>query len=335
MVDTNETGAARPTVAVVGSINRDVLIACEHLPSVGETVTGSGFADARGGKGANQAAAAAVAAGGTLDVVLIGAVGDDAEGQVELADLEQRGVDITHVERVSGVTTGTAFVSVDRHGANQIVVVPGANAAVSPKHVRRAVGRLRPRVVLVSLEIPHEAAEAALHAASGVHATTILNPTPVAGLRREILAACDVLTPNEVEFRQLAQLAGGGAGSRAGNRAGSDAEVDEATAPTLVEGVGLPRRRTVFAITLGERGVLLVDDGRARRIAAPAVDVVDTTGAGDVFNGVLAAYLARGSHIATAAAEAVALASRSTGDRGARLRVDPKLGSTFRAVDGS
>jgi ribokinase len=307
--DSNATGeraSARPTLVVVGSINRDVLIWCERLPSVGETVTGSGFADARGGKGANQAAAAAVAAGGTLDVVLIGAVGDDAEGQVELADLEQRGVDVAHVDRVPGVTTGTAFVSVDRRGANQIVVVPGANAAVSPEHVRRVVDRLRPRVVLVSLEIPHEAAEAALVAAAGVHATTILNPTPVGGLRREVLTACDVLTPNEVEFRQLANVTVTGV-------------VDELTAPRLVERVGLPHHRTVFAITLGERGVLLVDSGSARRIAAPDVEVVDTTGAGDAFNGVLAAWLARDSDIDTAAAQAVALASRSTEARGARL----------------
>lgn len=297
----------RGSLLVVGSINRDVSITCDRLPRVGETVFGSGFADARGGKGANQAAAAAMAAAGAVQVALAGAVGDDAEGLVELAALEDTGVDVAHVDRIPGVRTGTAFVAVDRNGANQIIVVPGANNAVSADHVQRTIARLQPDVVLVSLEIPQSAVEAAVFAAAETHATTILNPAPASELRQALITACDILTPNEVEFHQLI--------------AGTDDEVlvNEATTPGLLDKAGLAHHAGVFVVTLGDRGALLVDSGQVRTIPAPDVDVVDTTGAGDVFNGVLAARLAVGTPIGPAVTSAVDAASRSTGSPGARL----------------
>jgi len=296
----------RNSLLVVGSINRDVSISCDRLPRPGETVFGSGFADNRGGKGANQAAAAAVAAAGAVEVALAGAVGDDPEAQVELAALADAGVDVAHVERVSGTRTGTAFVAVDRDGANQIIVTPGANRAVSPDNVRRAIARLQPGVVLLSLEIPHSTVEAAVSAAAEAQAATILNPAPVEGLQRALATACDILTPNEVEFRQLTNTA-------------DDMVIDEVTAPGLLDKAVLARHAGTFVVTLGDRGALLVDGDDTRTIPAPTVHVVDTTGAGDVFNGVLAARLALGTPIAPAVASAVDAASRSTTFPGARL----------------
>lgn len=295
------------SLLVVGSINRDISIRCDRLPSVGETVFGSGFIDARGGKGANQAAAAAISAAGAVKVALAGAVGDDPEAQVELDALDDAGVDVAHVDRVPGARTGTAFVAVDRDGANQIIVVPGANGAVSPDRVQRTIARLQPDVVLVSLEIPHSAVQAAVFAAVETHATTILNPAPVGGLRRELVTACDILTPNEVEFRQLIDAAEG------------NVVTDEMTAPALLGQAGLARHPATFVVTLGDRGALLVDAGQVRTIPAPDIDVVDTTGAGDVFNGVLAARLAAGATIDAAVTSAVEMASKSTESLGARL----------------
>jgi ribokinase len=291
---------------VVGSINHDVSITCDRLPGAGETVFGSGFADTRGGKGANQAAAAAIAAAGAVTVAFAGAVGDDAEGLVELAALEDIGVDVEHVDRVPGARTGTAFVAVDRSGANQIIVVPGANDAVSPDRVQRTIARLQPDVVLVSLEIPQSAVEAAVFAATETNATTILNPAPAGGLRRALVTACDIVTPNEVEFRQLID-------------ADQEVVVDELTSPGLLDKAGLARHPGVFVVTLGDRGALLLHDGQVHMIPAPVVDVVDTTGAGDVFSGVLAVRVATGAAIDAAVASAVDAASRSTMSPGARL----------------
>jgi ribokinase len=260
----------RNSLLVVGSINRDVSISCDRLPRAGETVFGSGFADARGGKGANQAAAAAITATGAVKVALVGAV------------------------------------AVDREGANQIIVTPGANRSVSPEHVRRAIARLQPGVVLLSLEIPHTAVEAAVSAAAEAQATTILNPAPVEGLQRALATACDILTPNEVEFRLLTNTA-------------DDMVIDEVTAPGLLDKAVLSRHAGTFVVTLGDRGALLVDGDQTRTIPAPTVHVVDTSGAGDVFNGVLAARLALGTPIAAAVESAVDAASRSTTSPGARL----------------
>jgi ribokinase len=277
---------AVPRVVVVGSINADLVVVAERLPGPGETVSGGRFARHGGGKSANQAVAAARLG---AQVALIGAVGDDELGEAAAAELAAEGIDVSGVVRVAE-PTGVALIVVDAAGENQIAIAAGANGALGPQHVRE----LDPTaVLLLGFEVPDAALVAAAQQARG---TVILNPAPPREILAEILAAHPILTPNAHE---AARLTG---------------ETDpEAAARALRERTGAP-----VAITLGADGVLVLDDDGVQRIPAPEVDVVDTTGAGDTFNGALAAELAAARPLREAAAFAVAAAARSTTGEGAR-----------------
>jgi ribokinase len=283
------------SVTVVGSLNEDVLVTVDRLPGRGETVVGSAVTIAPGGKGANQAAAAGRLGGG---VAMVGRVGGDPAGDRQRAALATAGVDVELVRSTPGELTGTATIPVEADGGeNLIVVVPGANAALTPADVDVAEVR-QATVVLLQLETPLETVLAAAQAAAGI---VVLNPAPPQPLPADLLGLVDVLVPNEHE---LVRLAGAAEGGR------SPAELAE-----LARGLGAGS----VVVTLGARGALLVPvEGNAVLQAPPTVEPVDTTGAGDCFCGALAQSLARGDVPAEAVRYAVAAAASSTTGPGAR-----------------
>jgi ribokinase len=299
--------SAAGRVVIVGSVNVDLVVVAPRLPSPGETVIGGDVARHHGGKGGNQAVAAARLGAA---VTFVGAVGDDDLGRAARAALVAEGVDVTHLATVPR-PTGVALIVVDATGQNLIAVAPGANAAVTPASVSGALEALRLRpgdVVLTCGELPLDSVRLALEAARAGGATGVLNPAPADGIDRATADLAMVLTPNESE---LAALAG------TGN--------PEAAARSLLVG-SWPDRAVV--VTLGAAGALVVATDRpAVAIPATSVEPVDTTGAGDAFNGALAAGLAAGRPLDEAARLAVAAAGLSTTRPGARggLPTAPEL----------
>ncbi len=281
-------------VTVVGSLNEDVLVAVGQLPGRGETVIGRDVARVPGGKGANQAAAAARLGSG---VAMVGRVGDDAAGERQLRALADLGVDVAGVRTTPGAPTGTATIPVeDGTGENLIVVVPGANGEVGPADVTVASVRTAD-VVLLQLEIPPAAVAAAAEAAGGL---VVLTPAPTRSLPERLLARVDVLVPNEHELVRLA-------GARPAVRTPED---------LLLLAREVTRRAVV--VTLGARGALVVGDYTALLQPPPPVDPVDTTGAGDCLSGALAQALAARLPLAEAVRRAVTAAALSTTGTGAR-----------------
>ncbi|HWM08523.1 MAG TPA: PfkB family carbohydrate kinase [Solirubrobacteraceae bacterium] len=283
---------SQPEVVVVGSVNADLVVTVARLPRAGETVAGGTFARWGGGKGANQAVAAARAG---AQVAMVGAVGADDLGDEALRELEAEGIDVSAVARLDGVATGVAAIVVDERGENQIAVASGANASLAGDEVARALAALGPRgVVLLGHEVPPAAVEAGIAAARAAGWLAVLNPAPA----RELPADLDGVTliPNADEARELA---------------GEDDA--EAAARALAARSGAP-----VLVTIGADGALLVGGDAVERLPAPAVDVVDTTGAGDAACGALAAELAAGRPVLEAARFAMAAAALSTRAAGAR-----------------
>jgi ribokinase len=301
-------------VIVVGSLNIDLVATADRLPAPGETVTGARFSRHHGGKGGNQAVAAARLGASTA---FVGAVGDDAFGVEAREALAAEGIDLTGL-RTLKAATGVALILVDGRGENLISVASGANAEVTADDVRSALASLDPGpgdVVLVGHEIPTDAVRAALHAAHEAGATTILNPAPAGGLDRSVFGLTDILTPNRSE---LATLVASDA-SRIG-RAARSGERPESAAATLLKAnsTGQGVRQAVI-VTLGDAGAVVVTpNGTPLDLPAPSVTSVDAVGAGDTFNGALAAGLAANLDIETAARRAIAAAALSTTRPGAR-----------------
>ncbi|WP_240134932.1 ribokinase [Streptomyces sp. MUM 178J] len=266
---------------VVGSANADLVIGVERRPAAGETVLGSDLAVHPGGKGANQAVAAARLGARTA---LLARVGDDAHGRLLLDAQHRAGVDDVGI-LVGGAPTGIALITVDPSGDNSIVVSPGANGRLAPEDVRAAIGLLRAsRVVSAQLEIPLETVvELVRNLPSG--ARFVLNPSPPRPLPAEVLAACDPLIVNEHEARVIA---GGDQGSS-----------PEDWARALL---ALGPRSVV--LTLGAEGALVATGDAMTRVTSVKVHAVDTTGAGDAFTAALAWRLGTGSSLSDAAAYA-------------------------------
>ncbi|HEY2054397.1 MAG TPA: PfkB family carbohydrate kinase [Solirubrobacterales bacterium] len=301
-------------LAVVGAINVDLVVSSERLPRAGETVVGEGPRSFGGGKGANAAVAAARAG---AEVVLVGAVGDDPTGTETLDLLIADGVDVAGVARLAGEPTGVALIVVDAAGENQIAVGAGANGALDGATVRAA---LEPRIaglgcVLVSTEIPDEAVLAAVDLAAAAGLPCVLNPAPPTRAVERSVPRGAILTPNAGELRDLLGRLGEPVGPGIGEDAGALARLSGA--PVIV--------------TRGGDGVLVAGGEETFELPAPAAEVVDTTGAGDTFNGVLAARLAAGDELRRAAQLAVAAASISVGKQGAREGM-PTAGEITAAV---
>jgi ribokinase len=275
-------------ICVVGSVNLDIVVAVPHHPAPGETVLGGDRAEYHGGKGANQAVAAARA---RRRVAFVGRVGGDEIGGRLRAEIEREGIDVAHLGTDPQAASGVALIAVDEAGENTIIVSPGANGRVGSDDVAGAADALgEARVTLLGHEVPEAAVAAAARIAGGL---VVLNPAPARPVAADVLTRVDVLVPNRGELAALV---------------GADGDPTQ-----LAQRLGRPT-----VVTLGGDGALVVADGRAERISAPVVDVVDTTGAGDTFCGALAAALAGGAELTEAARAAVAAAARSVTWAGAR-----------------
>lgn len=283
-----------PEIVVVGSVNVDLVATVPRLPRPGETVLAGAYAEYPGGKGANQAIAAARLG---RRVAFVGRTGEDAEADLVRSALAAEGVDVTPLRPLSDVETGRALIAVDAQAENSIVVVPGANACLMPENVSQEERVLDAAAVVVAqLEIPLDTVRAAARLARG---RFVFNPAPAQPLDAELLGLVDVLVVNEGEF----EVVGGHA---------VPADLDE-LGPVLAR-AALP---CSVVITLGARGAAVWDGGDLALVPAPPVTVVDTTGAGDTFVGALADALVRGSSLRDAARWAVTAASLSTGSLGA------------------
>jgi ribokinase len=280
---------------VVGSANEDLLLTVATLPQPGQTVLARGLAVLPGGKGANQAVAAARAG---ADVVFIGSVGRDAAGDRTIAALRAEGIDVTFLSVDPSAPTGVAVVTVADDGENQITVVAGANDRLSGAHVTAALAELgmcSSDGCLISFEIGDEAVAAAATYAAQVDAAVLVNPSPARTLVPQVVHAKPILLPNVLEAAELAGLFG------------------TLAATWLHDLTGAP-----VVMTVGSRGATVVDHGEVYSIAPPVVDVVDTTGAGDTFAGVLAAMIVQGHDLRSAVEQAVVAAAKSVTSRGAR-----------------
>jgi ribokinase len=291
---------ARPVVVVVGSVNVDLVVAAERLPERGETVLGRRLERHGGGKGANAAVAAARLG---AEARLVAAVGDDALGEEALAELRREGVDVGWVARAAGEATGAALIVVDAGGDNQIAVGAGANAALTPDHVRRALdGALeRAGCLLVSLEIPHETAVAAVEAGRERGVPVVVNPAPARTSALELAPLGPLFTPNSGEAQRLT------------------GEPDKLRAAAALA----QRTAAPVIVTDGREGALLLEEPGDEALVLPppsGLEAVDTTGAGDTFSAALATRIAAGDELRAAAAFAVvagACAIRAPGARGA------------------
>ena len=283
-------------MAVVGSLNMDIVVPVPRHPGPGETVLGGDHFRNPGGKGANQAVAAARLGRPTS---MVGRVGRDDAGSELVSALRGYGVDISRVSPTEDAPTGIALITVDDGGENSIVVSPGANGRVTEADVKEAGDVVSSAdAVLLQLEIPLETVVAAARTATG---TVILNPAPARPLPPSLLEAVDVLVPNRSE---LALLAG----------AGAEPPDDERVAGMAARIAG-PR---AVVVTLGAEGALLVESGRRQRVPAVPVKAVDTTAAGDAFCGALADALVRGEELTDAARWAARAAAVACTRRGAQ-----------------
>lgn len=280
-------------VVVIGSINLDMVVRVDRLPDPGETVLGGRFAVHHGGKGANQAVAAARAG---AQVTMIGAVGADEHGEHAIRALVDEGIDVARVRRIEAEPTGVALVMVGPRGENQIAVAPGANDAVELDDDDRAL-IAGAQVMLTNHEVPGPTVLDALRAARDGRTVAVLNPAPARALSAEVLALGPILTPNEHEL--IVAIGNDETGSA----------LDELAA----------RHAGPIIVTQGPAGALLVDGDRRERFPGfPAPSVIDTTGAGDTFCGVLAAWLATGASLDESITAANAAGALSVGAAGAR-----------------
>jgi len=295
-----QTGSAAGTVVVVGSSNTDMAVRVPRIPRPGETVVGRDFQMNGGGKGANQAVAAARAGGRVRFVTALGA---DGFGDRARDAFVAEGIDVGLVRRVPDTASGVALIFVDEAGENSIAVASGANAALAPADVIGLATSLgRDDVVLAQLEIALDTVAAAVEIARDRGARVILNPAPARALPDAVLRGVSILTPNEQEAAQLTGVEA------------TDTEAGLARAARVLHDRGV---RDV-AITLGLRGVFVSSSGRSTLVKAFRVDAVDTTAAGDVFNGALAVALIEGRPLLDAVRFANAAAAVSVTRAGAQ-----------------
>jgi ribokinase len=290
-------------ILVIGSLNMDLVVRCRTLPRPGETLVGDDFFTAAGGKGANQAVAAAKLG---ARVRMAGCVGRDDFGKALIVGLRAAGVDADDVMTVDG-PTGTALITVDAAGANTIMVVPGANNACDAAIVERALARAEaPGILLLQHEMPPEANARAAQLAREAGWFVMLNPAPARPIEPELMKLIDIVIPNASE---AAAVTGRPAASRADARAAARALVERGARAAIV--------------TLGDDGAVYHDGNGAWHCPALAVTAVDTTAAGDAYIGALAAALAEGRELVPSLGFAAAAAALSV----TRLGAQPSLPS--------
>jgi ribokinase len=280
-------------ITVVGSCNVDFVVPVATLPGPGETVLGRDHLRAPGGKGANQAVAAARLGS---PVSFVGCVGSDELADTIRGALTEAGVDLTWLREAQDAPSGIALITVVDDGENTIAVSPGANARLSPADLDASL-LAKSDVLLVQLEIPLDTVASAVSQAGG---TVLLNPAPARELPAELLAEVDVLIPNRSELGVLSGKP-------------EPTTIDEAAA--LARSLAGPK---AVVVTLGADGALVVEGDRTEHVPAAKVEAIDATGAGDAFCGALADALARGSSLTEAARWAVRVAGISTTKRGAQ-----------------
>lgn len=269
--------AVADRIVVIGSLNMDLVGCAPRIPVVGETIVGHAYFSEPGGKGANQAYAAARLGG---RVAMLGRVGSDDFGRQMKSNLEGAGCDVSGVFSIPDSTSGIALIFVGDDGHNSIIIVPGANGRFSPEDVGASQDRLQGAAwVLLQLENPLPTVLAAARAARRAGARVILDPAPARPLPEELFELSDIMTPNETEAAILADM--------------KPSRLDPEQALAIAKKLRDRKARTVI-VKLGDQGCLLVDDGGSQLLAAPAVKAVDTTAAGDEFNAGLAVGLSEG-----------------------------------------
>lgn len=288
-------------IIVVGSVNVDLVARASHIPRPGETVLGRDFVSALGGKGANQAVAAARLG---AEVTFVARVGADSFGDQCLEGYQEEGINTTFIIRDETEPTGIALIAVADDGENSIIVASGANMRVTPGDVQRAASHFASADALIlQLEIPLPAIEQAARLARDHGVPVILNPAPAQHLPSDILELVDVITPNRIELAQLMDL--------------DEEQVLSMNDEALAHAV-LSLGPSAGVVTLGAEGALAAGSWGWQRIPAFRVEVVDTTAAGDAFNGGLAVALAQGKNLTEAARYASACGALATTKYGAQ-----------------
>ena len=283
-----EMDKQHPKVVVVGSFNMDLVVQAERRPQTGETLMGEEFGMFIGGKGSNQAIAAARLG---ADVTMIGRLGTDLFGDTLMAAHVNEGICTDYVIRDTEIGTGVASILIDTDGDNSIVLVPQANMRLSVEDIERASESIAAAdVLLLQLEVPVGASQRAAEIAKSYGATVVLNPAPAQELPDDFLAQVDILTPNEVETESLSGL-----------RVSTATDAEHAAKVLLDKGL------SAVILTLGERGALLLTSDLTQQIPTYTVEVVDTTAAGDAFCGALATAVAQGENLVDAVAFANAV----------------------------
>ncbi|MSQ10861.1 MAG: ribokinase [Dehalococcoidia bacterium] len=269
------TTSGRPRIVVLGGINLNMVAVTARAPAAGQTVVGTRFLSYHGGKGANQAVAAARMG---ADVALVGRVGDDAFGRELLAGLAERGVDTKRVAVAEAVSSGVSLITVETGGQNRIIQVPGANHTCGPAEVERARALLPgASMLLLTLELPLQVVAAAAEAATAAGVPVMLDPGPAKPIPAELYRFCSVITPNETEAATLVEFP-----------VDDDASVVRAARE-------LQRRGAASVVVkLGGRGAYVAIADSGEFVPAFAVASVDSVAAGDAFNGALAVALAEG-----------------------------------------
>lgn len=286
-------------VLVVGSANMDLVVTTERFPEPGETIFGKKFEFFPGGKGANQAVACARLGGKTF---FIGKMGNDDFQKRLSENMKKSGVNLEHLFIDENENTGTALITVDGNGENEIIVISGSNMALAPENIEEKTDVFeKVNVVVSQLEVPLETVIKVSEISHKKDIIFILNPAPAKELPEKLISVVDYLTPNETELEILS-----------GIEVNDENSIEKAGEKLLEKGV------KNIIVTMGERGAYLINNKEKKIFPATKVEVVDSTGAGDAFNGALACALSRGKEIGKAIEFAISVASYSVTKMGAQ-----------------